>query len=192
MVVFDMAVSPFYTCCGSVVDSWSIHQLRLSCYCQHIKQSVIEVRLPGLFMEIWQHTNKTPGASRRRSIDGLHTSHWINVSLTLVHRLRRWTNVKPHWFYVLCLLGYVHMLGQRQCDVGSIFNWCLIMGDLQVFWAMCRSFAWSSVKFNIPVVRAWRELHGSTSEMDSIAKAVFFYAGGQCTLGPKKSWKMWG
>ena len=94
-------------------QSWSIHQLRLSCYCQHIKQSVIEVRLPGLFMEIWQHTNKTPGASRRRSMDGLHTSHWINVILTLVHRLRRWTNVKPHWFYVLCLLGYVHMLGQH-------------------------------------------------------------------------------
>ena len=29
------------------------------------------------------------------------------------------------------------------------------------------------------LVRAWRELHGSTSEMDSIAKAVVFYAGGQ-------------
>ena len=25
--------------------------------------------------------------------------------LTLVHRLRRWTNVKQHWFNVLCLLG---------------------------------------------------------------------------------------
>ena len=27
--------------------------------------------------------------------------------------------------------------------------------------------------------------------MDSIAKAVIFYAGGQCTLRPKFSWKMW-
>ena len=41
------------------------------------------------------------------------------------------------------------------------------------------------------VVRAWREQHGSTSEIDSIAKAVFFYAGGQCTPRPKNSWKMW-
>ena len=41
------------------------------------------------------------------------------------------------------------------------------------------------------LVRAWRELHGSTSEMDSIAKTVVLYAGGQCTLRPKISWKMW-
>ena len=36
----------------------------------------------------------------------------------------------------------------------------------------------------LSLVRAWRELHGSTSEMDSIAKSVIFYAGGQCTLRP--------
>ena len=29
------------------------------------------------------------------------------------------------------------------------------------------------------IVRAWREQHGSTSEIDSIAKAVVFYAGDQ-------------
>ena len=42
------------------------------------------------------------------------------------------------------------------------------------------------------LVRAWREQHGSTSEMDSIEKAVVFYAGGQCTRKPKFSLKMWG
>ena len=29
------------------------------------------------------------------------TRRWINVDLTLVHRLRRWTDVKPRWFNVL-------------------------------------------------------------------------------------------
>ena len=41
------------------------------------------------------------------------------------------------------------------------------------------------------VVRAWREQHGSTSEIDSIAKAVVFYAGDECRLRPKISWIMW-
>ena len=42
------------------------------------------------------------------------------------------------------------------------------------------------------LVHAWREQHGSTSEIDSIAKAVVFYAGGQCKPRPKISWQMWG
>ena len=37
---------------------------------------------------------------------------------------------------------------------------------------------------SIVLVRGWREQHGSTSEIDSIAKAVVFYTGGQCTLRP--------
>ena len=35
-------------------------------------------------------------------------------------------------------------------------------------------------RHHLPIVRDWREQHGSTSEMGSIAKAVVFYAGGQC------------
>ena len=31
-------------------------------------------------------------------------THWINVVLALVHRLRRWTSVKKNWFDVLWLL----------------------------------------------------------------------------------------
>ena len=33
------------------------------------------------------------------------TKRWINAGLTLVHRLRCWTNVNQHWLKVLCLLG---------------------------------------------------------------------------------------
>ena len=40
--------------------------------------------------------------------------------------------------------------------------------------------------FFFGLVQAWREQHGST-EIDSIAKAVVFYAGGQYTLRPKMS-----
>ena len=44
-----------------------------------------------------------------------------------------------------------------------------------------------NVKWRPVSGQARREQHGSTSEIDSIAKAVVFHAGGRCTLRPKIS-----
>ena len=44
----------------------------------------------------------------------------INVGLPLVHRLRRWTDGKPIWFNVLCMLGH-----QRWAVLADAIYLCL-------------------------------------------------------------------
>ena len=63
------------------------------------------------------------------------TRHWINIGLTLVHRLRRRTNVNPTLIHISCLLGGgggtwacralgVNSFVCKQNDVAGLSGWC--------------------------------------------------------------------
>ena len=100
----------------------------------------------------------------------------------LAQRRRRWANTNPAFDKHLLFAGPFEPSQQVRDSGKETYTQCHLNCNSKTDNSIIAYFKLVS---DWNRVRAWREQYGSTSEMDSIAKAVVFYVGGQCTLKPK-------